>query len=262
VQPLLGLIHPTPLSFPPAAGLSSHPPTTSAISAIHIGALECLNNIFLSLSTSPDSVVASDKESGRKIWDSLWSALALVGVGSGPGQERKQEMWEVAIGVLWGVGNVWKGTLMPNMEQIKILVQLCDASADPRIRVKCIGTLECLAQYPESIEANLAISSYLLSIMDSANNPSSTETEPLIQAVSALIDIYSDENMPYDVNFRQGRYIERLALNLEGIKRVVRAIDRRKEGGKELRRRGDEVRENLAAFIQYRKGLDPSACRS
>jgi hypothetical protein len=43
---------------------------------------------------------------------------------------------------------------------------------------------------------------------------------------------------------------------VESVKKVVRAIDRRKEGGKELRRRGDEVRENLIAFIQYRKDLD------
>ena len=73
---------------------------------------------------------------------------------------------------------------------------------------------------------------------------------------SISIDIYSDEDKPYDVNFRQGRYVDRLASNVESVKKVVRAIDRRKEGGKELRRRGDEVRENLVAFIQYRKDLD------
>jgi hypothetical protein len=35
----------------------------------------------------------------------------------------------------------------------------------------------------------------------------------------------------------------------------VRAIDKRKEGGREFRQRGDEVRENLEAFIKYRKDL-------
>jgi len=68
-------------------------------------------------------------------------------------------MWEVAIGVMWGIGNVWKGTLVPHEEQIKVLVQLCDASSEPTIRVKCIGTLECLAQHPQSIQAN-AVRSY------------------------------------------------------------------------------------------------------
>lgn len=154
VQPLLALIHPTPLSFPPVGGLSPHPPTTSALSAIHVGALECLNNIFLSLSTTPNPNVASDGDSGRKVWDEVWAALTAVGVETGPGQERRQEIWEVAIGVLWGIGIIWKGFLIPHEEQVKVLLQLCDTSSDPRIKVKCIGTLECLAQHPQSIPAN------------------------------------------------------------------------------------------------------------
>lgn len=163
MQPLLALIHPTPLSFPPAAGLSAHPPTTSAISAIHVGALECLNNLFLSMSTSANVAVVADSENGIKVWDEVWSALGAVGLHSGPGQERKQEIWEVAIGVLWGIGNVWKGALVPHEEQIKVLMQLCDGSSDARVRVKCIGTLECLAQHPEFIQANeVRISSFSL----------------------------------------------------------------------------------------------------
>jgi hypothetical protein len=154
VQPLLALIHPTPLSFPPNGSLSLHPPTTSAISAIHICALECLNNIFLSLSVSQNPAVASDKDSGRKVWDEIWSALNAVGTQADPGQEQKQEIWEVAIGIMWGIGKIWKGTLVPQEEQIKLLVHLCDASSDPRFRVKCIGTLECLAQHPQSIQLN------------------------------------------------------------------------------------------------------------
>lgn len=273
VQPLLSLIHPTPLSFPPTMGPSPHPPTTSALSAIHVAAFECLNNIFLSLFTSANPAVSADQNSGRKIWDEVWSALTAVGTEAGPGQERRHELWDLATGVLWGVGNVWKGSLIPNDGQVKTLMQLCDLSSDPKIRVKCIGTLECLAQHPESVQANAVsvgshsavvitdtlshqtISNYLLSVVDSVSGPSPAGTEPLIQSVSALIDIYSDETLPYDVNFRQGNYIDRLAANVENVKKAVRAIDRRKEGGKDLRRRGDEVRENLVAFIQYRRDL-------
>lgn len=85
--------------------------------------------------------------------------------------------------------------------------------------------------------------------------PSPMGTEPLIQAVSALIDIYSDENTPYDVNFRQGNFLTRLATSVDGVKKAVKGIDRRKDGGKALRRRGDDVKENLIAFIQYRRDL-------
>ena len=154
IQPLLALIHPTPLSFPPTMGPSPHPPTTSVLSAIHVAAFECLNNIFLSLFTSANPAVTADQNSGRKIWDEVWSALTAVGTESGPGQERRHEIWELATGVLWGIGNVWKGSLIPNDEQVKTLMRLCDLSSDPNFRVKCIGTLECLAQHPESVQAN------------------------------------------------------------------------------------------------------------
>lgn len=77
----------------------------------------------------------------------------------------------------------------------------------------------------------------------------------MIQAASALIDIYSDETLPYDVNFRQAGYLNVLAQSVNSIKTAVKAVDRRKEGGKELRRRGEEVYENLGDFVQYRKDL-------
>lgn len=111
VVPLLALIQPTALSFPPLAAPSIHPPTTSALSAVHISALECLNNVFLSLTTSPNPSVTSDVKSGIDVWNRIWAALALVGTETGLGQERRQQMWEITIGVLWGIGRVWLGSL-------------------------------------------------------------------------------------------------------------------------------------------------------
>jgi len=255
IPPLLALVHPTTLSFPPLAAPSPHPPTTSVLSAIHISALECLNNIFLSLATSPNSAVTSDPDNGRKLWDDIWSAISVVGTETGLGQERRMDMWEIGVGVLWGIGTVWKRFLVPKDDQVQILIHLCDAASDPRIRVKCIGTLECLAQHPDSVEGNRMISNYLLSLLPTVTAPSPVGTEPMIQALSALIDIYSDEATPYDVNFRQGDFLQRLVSCVDGVKKAVRAIDRRKEGGKELRRRGEEMWENLVAFVQYRKDL-------
>lgn len=115
VAPLLALIQPTTLSFPPIAGAPSpHPPTTSALSAIHICALECLNNIFLALGTSTLTQAArTDADSGAGIWDAVWRALGAVGTDvNGPGQERRREMWQIAVGVLWGIASVWKGVLV------------------------------------------------------------------------------------------------------------------------------------------------------
>lgn len=254
VLPLLQLIQPTALSFPPLSSPSPHPPTTSALSAVHISALECLNNIFLSLTISPPENVAKDVQSGVSVWNSIWSALQLVGTQTGTGQERRQEFWEIAVGALWGIGNVWKGAVEPHAEQVQVLMQLCDSTSDERLRVKCVGTLECLAQYPTAIEQNKNIAEYFLGLLPTAG-PSRVGTEPMIQAVSALIDIYSDETLPYDVNFRQGNFTSVLASSLDGVKKAIKAIDRRKEGGNDLRRRGDLVRENLVEFIKYRKSL-------
>ncbi|KIL71572.1 hypothetical protein M378DRAFT_6294 [Amanita muscaria Koide BX008] len=256
VSPLLALIQPTGLSFPPLAAPSIHPPTTSALSAIHVCALECLNNLFLSPATSHNTAVSSDKQAGNTVWNGIWAALNLIGTETGPGQERRREMWEVAVGVLWGVGNVWKGTIEPVEEQVKLLMQLCNHANDSMLRVKCIGTLECLAQFPNSVEGNKVVSEYLLSLLPTEATSSSLDAEPLIQVASALIDIYSDENMPYDVNFRQGGYLQRLVASVEGVRKVVKGIDRRKGSGRELKRRGEEVRDNLIAFIKYRRNLN------
>ncbi|KIK70596.1 hypothetical protein GYMLUDRAFT_65816 [Collybiopsis luxurians FD-317 M1] len=255
VPSLLTLIHPTSLSFPPLAASSPHPPTTSALSAIHISALECLNNIFLSLATSPSASVSSDVEAGLKVWNEVWGALGVVGTESGLGQERRMEMWEIGAGVLWGISAVWKGTLSATEEQIQILIKFCDGALDETTKVKCIGALECLAQFPDSIRNNQVIANYLISLLPTTTSPSAIGTEGLIQVASALIDIYSDETLPYDVNFRQGGMLQALVASVEGVRKAVKSIDRKKPGGRELWRRGDEVRENLIAFIQYRRAL-------
>ncbi|PPQ64078.1 hypothetical protein CVT24_008891 [Panaeolus cyanescens] len=273
VEPLLALIQPTSLSFPPLAAPSIHPPTTSALSALHVCAMECLNNIFLSLTDAHSNSLSADLNAGSTVWNGIWSSLSLVGTQTtGLGQEKRQEMWNIAVGVLWGIGRVWRGKIAsismhtptqslikifqtPVAEQVQVLMQLCDATSDEHLKVKCIGTLECLAHNTNSVDANKTIADYLLSLLPSGSAPSKAGTEPMIQAASAIIDIYSDEGLPYDINFRQGKYVERLVDSVDGVRKAVKGIDRHKLGGRELRRRGDEVRDNLIAFIQYRRSL-------
>lgn len=45
-------------------------------------------------------------------------------------------------------------TQVPEDEQVKLLMQFCEVSVDPQVRVKCIGTLEALAQKPDAVEGN------------------------------------------------------------------------------------------------------------
>lgn len=115
--PLLALATPTSLSFPPLSFPSIHPPTTSALGTMHIRALECLNNLFLG--SSEEAIPTEVKEAGVDVWRRVWGVLkgagepreVLGGVGVG-GQERRREMWEVGVGVLWGLARVCKGELV------------------------------------------------------------------------------------------------------------------------------------------------------
>ena len=97
------------------------------------------------------------------------------------------------------------------------------------------------------------ISTYLLTI--ASTPPSMPSPEPVLQATSAIIDIYSDENMPYDVNFRQGEFLLALSNAIDNVKRVVKSIDRKRSDGRALRARGEEILTNLRAFVKYRREL-------
>ena len=107
--PLLALIQPTELSF---SMPSPHPPTTSALSAIHVAAFECLSNAFLALAAAP-TAAATDAQVGRRVWAAVWAALA--GAGNPADASRgsaRAAVWDVAVGVLWGVGSIWPGKIV------------------------------------------------------------------------------------------------------------------------------------------------------
>jgi hypothetical protein len=99
------------------------------------------------------------------------------------------------------------------------------------------------------------IATYLLQALPTASAPSPVGTEALVQVVSALIDIYSNEDLPYDINFRSGNFLARLTDAVDGVKKAVKGIDRKKPGGQELKARGEETRDNLVAFVKYRRKL-------
>jgi len=130
IPTLLPLIRPTSLSYAPPFQQSLHPPTTSALGALHIAALECLNNISLTLAdgASPDATRiaiangASHNSApslglgllGMQTWGEVWTMLATIGQpeGIGAGPERKKEVWLIALSVLWAVGRICRGQLV------------------------------------------------------------------------------------------------------------------------------------------------------
>lgn len=135
---------------------------------------------------------------------------------------------------------------------MQALIALCEArSTDDTVRVKCVGALAALAQHPSLLDTNRAITSFLLGLLV----PGRTGTETMLQAVESLIDIFADERAPAEANFRSGNVLAAMEGAVENVRRAVRGIDRKKEGGRELRRHGEEVRDNLIAFVRYRRAL-------
>lgn len=259
-RPLLALARPTPLSFSQSSVPTVHPPTTSALGTIHVRALECLNNLFLGINTENVQLPEGAAKQATEVWNDVWSVLAAVGKQSewtvGSAVEVRKEMWEVGVGVLWGLARIGKGELIPDSEQVSALIEFCDWTNDEMIKVKCVGTLGCLAQRGDAIEANRVIGSYLFSYLTTPlPNAVILWPEATLHAASSIIDIYADEDQPYDINFRQAGWTETLASAKDRVKRAGRAIDRKKEGGRELKEFADEVFANVKGFVQYRRRL-------
>ena len=122
LEPLLTLIQPTALSF---SAPSPHPPTTSALGAIHVAAFECLSNAFLALAAAP-AAAAADAQVGQHVWAAVWAALA--GAGSPAEAARgsaRAVVWDIAVGVLWGVGTIWPGKIVSDIRESKTKLYVC-----------------------------------------------------------------------------------------------------------------------------------------
>ncbi|KAJ1302756.1 hypothetical protein OPQ81_003065 [Rhizoctonia solani] len=252
---LLTLSTPTSMSFPPATTITTeptHPPTTSALTAVHISALECLSNLLLSFPTSDTGPINPAKaEIAVNSWPRAWSTLNSS-INAPSSTDRRMELSVAALGVLWGLARLARGVLVPQKEQVELLVQIADSpQADEQVQVKCVGILGSLAQNAGEIETNKVIAQYLLSYI----HPTPRAAEPTLHALSLLIDIYADEASPYDVNFRNIKGTEVLASSVTALRKLVRSIDRRKEGGMELRRWAEEVEGNIRGFVTYRRKL-------
>lgn len=52
----------------------------------------------------------------------------------------------------------------PSEEHVSLLIQFCNMSADAKVKTQCIGTLECLAQHPNSVAAN-RVSVYIHTVL-------------------------------------------------------------------------------------------------
>jgi thiamine biosynthesis lipoprotein ApbE len=166
---LIALGTPTSMSFStPTAPLTTavvesvstsakleHLPTTSALAAVHISALECLSNLLLSFPAG-DSGPINPTVLGSAVaaWPQAWNVLntALEAPSSA---DRRMEVAVAALGVLWGFARLARGTLVPEQAHVEVLIQIADSpQADEQVQVKCVGILGSLAQNLKEVEMN------------------------------------------------------------------------------------------------------------
>ncbi|WRT65823.1 uncharacterized protein IL334_002773 [Kwoniella shivajii] len=252
----------TPLSFPPANNQPSiHPPTTSVLSVLHIRALEALNNLLLTtVAAVPSNDAAASQLTGtipvRDLWSSMFSLIRTI--GSEPdalnmkGQEMRVEVLQMALGCVWGTAKLGARDLDVQNQNIQTLIDSTAVLRSEVSKVRVIETLASLAARKSvSDEQNKVIGTWLLQLLTSS---ASLTAEVLIATLNAIIDIYADETRSYDrAVFVQGGFLEALSGSVAKVRAEVKKIDKRKS--RQLRTQGEEVYENLVAFIKYRRSL-------
>nr|ODN90333.1 hypothetical protein L204_05937 [Cryptococcus depauperatus CBS 7855] len=255
---LASLGRPVPLSFPPTSNVPSiHPPTTAVLSIIHLHALEALNNLLLTTVASIQSGGSSQAIAAipvQSLWDTMFSIVQLI--GSEPdaletkGQEMRMEVFQMALGCIWGTTKVAPSKVIIQQQEVQILMQSVDLVSDEIIKSRVIETLAVIASKQGiSNDENKTISSWFMQRL----TVSSSSPEALIALLDGIMDIYADEAREYDVVFEQSNYLQSLSSLVGKVRMEVRKIDKRKD--RILRVRGDEVWENLIAFIRYRRSI-------
>ncbi|KAL7420131.1 hypothetical protein Q5752_005097 [Cryptotrichosporon argae] len=247
---LVPLALPTSLSFTPPAQPSPHPPTTAALSSLHLRALEALNNLLLTAAAAGAPVPVPGG------WGALFDVVARAGAEEATlrsrGQEIRLEVVEAALGCLWGLAKA--GQMAPTPAQIQTLADAVPLLT-PTSRSRTIDLLALIAARPAvPVAENAAISGWLVDKLEAVSSgPAAAPVSDVVAVLNAVIDIYADEAREYDVVFVQGGYLDQLAGVVAKVRAEVRKIDRRRDA--ELRARAEEAYENLVAFIKYRRSL-------
>ncbi|RXK39662.1 hypothetical protein M231_03016 [Tremella mesenterica] len=255
-QRLTTLAQLTPLSFPPASDQPSpHPPTTSALSILHLRALEALNNLLLTIAAASETdPTVKGPVPSQGVWEGMMTVIALLYAEADAlkrkGHEMRREVLEMALGCLWGAVKVSEEGLLVRPDQIQGLLTLLPLIREPA-QTRLIETLSLLASRPNvSLEENQIIGSHFMNFLVSQT----PEGSILVSLLNAIIDIYADETRSYDGPvFVAGGYLEALTGVVGRVRSAVKKIDRRTD--RLLRAQAEEAQENLTAYIKYRRAL-------
>ncbi|KAG5927518.1 hypothetical protein E4U42_002161 [Claviceps africana] len=130
-------------------------------------------------------------------------------------------------------------------------------SQDPfqRLGVKCIGVLGQLALHPCPAPLNREIASFLLALLAALPD---TPPADAVEALNQLLDIYANEDFPYDAPvFWADDFLPRFEALVPSAKAMAKAVDKKTQP--ELRTRAEEAVLNLRRFVAYKKRHRPAS---
>jgi hypothetical protein len=196
----------------PAVVLLSKPFLPASLSRIQLRALAALNNIAWTL----DAAVASRPRLSSK-WHShaktIWSVVIAPVIS---GNTADIALADAVTGVAWAVAKTSGGNLDISGGALhKSFISLYQAATTDELRTKCVGVLGCLALPQEKIDVNkvcmythAGYANILLTflppqdigifLVELINAAPEIPGQPAVEAMNAIMDIYSDAEFQYD----------------------------------------------------------------
>ncbi|RGB33642.1 armadillo-type protein [Rhizophagus diaphanus] len=269
ISDLIRLSKPTSLSYPEQLGhnvipvKSVVPTITESLAMVHLRAVECMNNFFLTMVDIVEEKwwFTKHRDAAKYTWTrlvELANQVAGKGIKVGaedPGQKMRGTVLEALIGCLWTLARGLNGDMPLAENQIQSFIQCYKSTVSESMRVKLIGTLGVIAKRQNAIEDNKLIGTFIIGIIRGLSDLSrmdSLSIECIAESLNAIFDIYADKDFDYDepVFVHEG-YLHILESIADNVYNITNSIDEKKS--REQRLRMDEAYINLVEFIKYKK---------
>ncbi|CAB4409071.1 unnamed protein product [Rhizophagus irregularis] len=269
ISDLIRLSKPTSLSYPEQLGhnvipvKSVVPTITESLAMVHLRAVECMNNFFLTMVDIVEEKwwFTKHRDAAKYTWTrlvELANQVAGKGIKVGaedPGQKMRGTVLEALVGCLWTLARGLNGDMPLAENQIQSFIQCYKSTVSESMRVKLIGTLGVIAKRQNAIEDNKLIGTFIIGIIRGLSDLSrmdSLSIECIAESLNAIFDIYADKDFDYDepVFVHEG-YLHILESIADNVHNITNTIDEKKS--REQRLRMDEAYINLVEFIKYKK---------
>ncbi|RPB29362.1 hypothetical protein L211DRAFT_775717 [Terfezia boudieri ATCC MYA-4762] len=220
--------------------------------AVQTRAINCLSNISWTSSTAlPKSSPLF--QSFQKHALTVWTSIVVLILRS---NTANIELAEAVTGLSWAIAKALGGKLpisQPTNEggvgEHKIFMSLYNAATTDDLRTRCVGVLGCLGLAPGRIGE---IGVFLVTSLSALPPTGNTATDPAIEALNAIFDVYSDAEFDYDEPvFVKHNFLEHLKSILPKVQSMTKKIDKRRFP--EQRARAEDATQNLRRFIEYKK---------